>query len=79
MSTEEQQRARETLLGDLSVGMTAVRETLEQSGMGDWEEYLVVRRPGKEENYVILSHPEDQSDFPDRLRDLHREQCAREK
>jgi len=63
---------------DLSVGMTEVRRTLEHYNLGDWNEYLVVRQPGKAGSFIILNRESDTSDFADRLKALHLEHVARE-
>lgn len=69
----------EDLNKDLNVGMAEIRRTLKHYNLGEWKEYLIVRQPGKPGSYIILTHPSDKSDFPDRLLTLHLEQVARER
>lgn len=67
---------REDLNQDLSVGMTEVRRTLEHYNLGEWREYLLVRRAGHPESFVVLAKEADTSDFADRLVSFHKEQAA---
>jgi hypothetical protein len=69
---------REDLNEDLNVGMTAVRRTLEHYNLGQWNEYLVVRKPGCPDSYIVLSRPSDESDFADRLVAFHKDHTRRE-
>lgn len=66
---------REDLNEDLNVGMTEVRRTLEHYNLGKWQEYLLVRRPGRSGSFIVLAHPRDKSDFADKLIKFHREQA----
>jgi hypothetical protein len=67
------------LQDDLSVGLTEVRKTLIHYNLAEWEEYLIVRRRGKEGSYIVLAHPSDKSDFQDRLVAFHKAEAEREK
>lgn len=62
----------ESFSEDLNIAFTNVHVTLEQWGLGEWKEYLVVRLPGKQESFIVLAHPDDKSDFADRLTALHK-------
>jgi hypothetical protein len=61
------------------VGLTEVRKTLIHYNLAEWEEYLIVRRRGKEGSYIVLAHPSDKSDFQDRLVAFHKTEAEREK
>ena len=67
---------REDLNQDLSVGMTEVRRTLEHYNLGEWQEYLLVRRKGRPDSFIVLAKETDTSDFCDRLAAFHKEQAA---
>lgn len=66
---------------DLSVGMTEIRATLKHYGLTDkgWREYLLVRKPGAPESFVILAHPDDDTGFDESLMEFHKAECAEEK
>ena len=60
---------------DLNVGMTEVHRTLEHYNLGEWQEYLFIRRAGCPDSFIVLAHPIDKSDFADRLIAFHKEQA----
>jgi len=63
---------------DLNVGMTEVRRTLEHYNLGEWQEYLLIRRAGSEGSFIVLSHPRDTSGFAAKLVEFHKEQTKQE-
>lgn len=67
---------RKDLNDDLNVGMTDIRRTLEHYNLGEWREYLIVRKPGCPGSYVVLSRPSDDSDFAARLVKFHESESA---
>lgn len=69
---------RQDLNEDLNVGMTEVRRTLEHYNLGEWQEYLFVRRRGEPNSFIVLSHPRDESDFAEKLIAFHKEQSLKE-
>lgn len=69
---------REDLNQDLSVGMTEVRRTLEHYNLGEWQEYLIVRRKGKPDSFIVLAKEADTGDFAERLTAFHKEQAIAE-
>jgi hypothetical protein len=68
------------LNGDLSVGMTEIRATLEHYKLTNkgWTEYLLVRKPGCPGSYVVLAHPEDASGFDEKLMEFHKAEAEEE-
>jgi hypothetical protein len=69
---------RQDLNEDLNVGMTEVRRTLEHYHLGEWQEYLLVRRKGCPNSFIVLAHPRDKSDFDEKLIAFHKEQSRKE-
>lgn len=67
---------------DLNVTFSEVRAVLDHwaltRGKG-WQEYLLVRGPGKEDSFIVLAHPDDKSDFAERLVELHKSEAAQGK
>lgn len=63
---------------DLSVGMTEVRWTLEHYNIGEWQEYLLVRKRGHPDAFIVLQKERDTSDFADKLVEFHKAQAAQE-
>ena len=66
---------------DLSVGMSEIRATLDHYRLTQkgWREYLIVRKPGCAESFIILTHPNDASGFDERLMEFHKAECEKEK
>lgn len=69
---------QEDLNQDLSVGMAEVRRTLEHYNLGEWQEYLLVRRVGRPDSFLVIKKDRDTSDFADKLAAFHKEQAERE-
>lgn len=67
---------------DLNVVFSGVRAVLDHWGLkrdadsGQWNEYLVVRVPGKPDAFVVLEHPDDKSRFADKLVVFHKSEAA---
>lgn len=63
---------------ELDVALTLIHNMLEAYGLNGYREYLLIRKPGKPDSFIIRNLASDASDFPARLEALHREHCARE-
>ena len=67
---------------DLNVALSEVRAVLNHWNLrrdadsGQWNEYLVVRVPGKPDSFVVLEHPEDKSGFAEKLVAFHKSEAA---
>lgn len=66
-----QSKKMESFSDDLNISMSEVRALLNHWGLKDWREYLVVRKPGKPESYIVLANPSDKSGFEEKLVALH--------
>lgn len=62
---------------DLCSGMTALGVALERHRMSQYDLYLLVRRRGHPENYILLKHPTDKGDFADKLLALHKAEAEK--
>lgn len=71
--------SQQDLASDLSVGLSEVHWTLKHYNLGDWNEYLLVRRPGCPESFIVLRHPSDTSDVEERLVAFHKDLCKHER
>lgn len=63
---------------DVSTSLSEVRAVLDHWGLKDWQEYLLVRRLGKPDSYVVFANPKDTSDFQERLIAFHRDEAIKE-
>lgn len=63
---------------DVSVSLSEVRAVLDHWGLNDWQEYLLVRRPGKPNSYVVFANPKDTSDFQEQLIEFHKTQAEKD-
>lgn len=63
---------------DLSISLSEVRAVLDHWNLKDWQEYLLVRRPGHPNSYIVFANPSDTSGFEERLMRFHKEQAVQE-
>lgn len=57
--------------------MTDVRRFLDSAGLEDWQEYLIVRRFGKEQSFIVLANPRDKSTVANELIEWHKARAGR--
>lgn len=70
----EARRARNMKLfnADLSVVMEEIRSMMDHYNIGDWESYIVLRKPNCPQSYVINYEAQSGDGFARGISDLHR-------